>query len=50
MYYLKKSNSYEELEAAIIEYIYYCKNHRDQKRLKSMAPLEYRKYLLESVA
>ena len=50
MYYLKKFNSYEELEAAIIEYIDYYNNRRYQKRLNSMTPLEYREYLLKSVA
>lgn len=34
MYYLRKFNSYEELEDAIIEYIDYYNNHRYQKRLK----------------
>lgn len=50
MYYLKKFDSYDELKAAIIDYIDYYNNHRYQKRLKSMAPLEYRNYLLKSVA
>ncbi len=49
MYYLKKFNSYNELETAIIEYINYYNNYRYQKRLKCMTPLEYREYL-ESVA
>lgn len=44
MYYLKKFNSYEELEATTIEYIYYYNDLRYQKFLKSMTPLEYRKY------
>ncbi|MBU5317317.1 IS3 family transposase [Clostridium bornimense] len=34
----------------LIEYIDYYNNCRYQKRLKSMTSLEYRKYLLESVA
>lgn len=49
MYYLKKFNSYNELETSIIEYINYYNNHRYQKRLKCMTPLEYREYL-KSVA
>lgn len=50
MYYLKKFNSYEELETAIIEYIEYYNNHRYQKRLNCMTPLEYRQYLQSSAA
>ncbi len=50
MYYLKKFSSYDELEAAIIEYIDYYNNRRYQKRLKSMTPLEYRRYLSDTVA
>lgn len=50
MYYLNKFNSYEELEAAIIEYIDYYNNHRYQKRLNCMTPLEYRQYLYSSAA
>lgn len=50
MYYLNKFNTYEELEAAIIEYIDYYNKHRYQKRLNCMAPLEYRQYLQSSVA
>lgn len=45
MYYLKKFNSYSELETAIIEYIDYYNSYRYQKRLKCMTPLEYREYL-----
>ena len=50
MYYLKKFNSYDELEAAVIEYIDYYNNHRYQKRLNCMTPLEYRQYLFNTVA
>lgn len=50
MYYLKKFNTYTELESAVIEYINYYNNHRYQKRLKCMSPLEYRSYLLNLVA
>lgn len=45
MYYLTKFNTYEELEAAVIEYIDYYNKHRYQKRLNCMTPLEYRQYL-----
>lgn len=50
MYYLKKFNSYDELEAAVIDYIDYYNNHRYQKRLRCMTPLEYRQHLLSLVA
>nr|WP_279629464.1 IS3 family transposase [Brevibacillus fortis] len=50
MYYLHKFNTYEELEVAITEYINYYNNHRYQKRLKCMTPLEYRQYLQISAA
>ncbi|MCC8433461.1 IS3 family transposase [Brevibacillus sp. M2.1A] len=50
MYYLHKFNTYEELEGAITEYINYYNNHRYQKRLNRMTPLEYRQYLKSSVA
>ncbi|WP_119872411.1 IS3 family transposase [Clostridium botulinum] len=49
MYYLRKFNSYSELESVIIDYINYYNNQRYQKRLKCMTPLEYREYL-KSVA
>lgn len=45
MYYLNRFHTYEELEAAVKEYINYYNNKRYQKRLNSMAPLEYRQYL-----
>lgn len=50
MYYLKKFYSYEELETAVIEYIEYYNNHRYQKRLGCMTPIEYRQYLLDQAA
>lgn len=46
MYYLRKFNTFDELKEAIIEYINYYNNQRYQKRLKCMAPMEYRQYLL----
>lgn len=45
MFYLNKFNTYEELETAIVEYIDYYNNHRYQKRLNRMTPLEYRQFL-----
>lgn len=50
MYYLNKFNTYEELELAVVEYIDYYNNHRYQKRLNCMTPLEYRQFLNNSVA
>lgn len=50
MYYLKKFNSYEELESAIIDYIKYYNNHRYQKRLECMTPIEYRKHILKQAS
>lgn len=50
MYYLKKFNSYNELEQAVIDYIDYYNNSRYQKRLNYMAPLEYRDYLKHKAA
>lgn len=49
MYYLKKFNTYEELGEAINQYIDYYNNHRYQKRLSCMTPVEYRKFLQEKV-
>ncbi len=48
MYYLKKFNSYDEREAAVIDYIDYYNNHRYQKRLDCMTPLEYRLHLMKA--
>lgn len=41
MYYLRKFNTYEELEQAIDEYIDFYNTKRLQKKLKSMTPVEY---------
>jgi putative transposase len=46
MYYLRKFNTFVELEETVIEYINYYNNQRYQKRLKCMTPIEYRQYLL----
>ncbi|WP_416340857.1 IS3 family transposase [Tissierella praeacuta] len=46
----KKFCTYSELESAVIEYINYYNNHRYQKRLQCMTPIEYRGYLLDSAA
>lgn len=46
MYYLRKFDSYEELEQAINEYIEFYNTKRLQKKLKGMAPLEYRSHTL----
>ncbi len=50
MYYLRKFNSYSELEEAVINYIEYYNNHRYQKRLRCMTPIEYRNYLNNKAA
>ena len=50
MYYLKRFNSYDELEAEVREYIEYYNNHRYQKRLNCMSPIEYRRYLANIAA
>lgn len=50
MYYLRRFNSYSELETAIVDYIEYYNNHRYQRRLKCMTPIEYRNYLQNKVA
>lgn len=50
MYYLKKFNTYEELVESINKYIDYYNNHRYQKRLSCMTPVEYRKFLQKKVA
>ena len=50
MYYLKKFNSYDELETAVTDYIDYYNNHRYQKRLYCMTPIEYRRYLMNQAA
>ena len=50
MYYLKKFNSYDELEAAVVEYIDYYNNYRYQKKLNCMTPLEYRHCLINTAA
>lgn len=50
MYYLRKFNTFAELKEAITDYIDYYNNHRYQKRLNSMTPLEYRPYLQKFTA
>lgn len=50
MYYLHKFKDYESLKNAIENYIYYYNTRRYQKRLKCMAPIEYREYLSGTAA
>ena len=50
MYYLRKFNSFNELETTVIDYIDYYNNHRYQKRLNCMTPMEYRQLLLNQAA
>lgn len=46
MYYLRKFSTFEELEQAIDEYIKFYNTKRLQKKLKGMAPVEYRIHTL----
>ena len=46
MYYLQKFATFEELEQAINEYIEFYNKKRLQKKLKGMAPIEYRYHTL----
>lgn len=46
MYYLRKFDTFEELEQAIDEYIQFYNTKRLQKKLKGMAPIEYRSHTL----
>lgn len=46
MYYLQKFSDFEELEQAIIKYIEFYNTKRLQKKLKGMAPTEYRSHTL----
>ena len=46
MYYLRKFDTYEELEQAINEYIEFYNTKRLQNKLKGMAPFEYRSHTL----
>lgn len=50
MYYLHKFKDYESLKNAIENYINYYNTRRYQKRLKCMAPIEYREYLSGTAA
>lgn len=46
MYYLRKLSTFEELEQAIDEYIKFYNTKILQKKLKGMAPVEYRRHTL----
>lgn len=46
MYYLRKFSTFEELEQAIDEYIKFYNTKGLQKKLKGMAPVEYRRHTL----
>lgn len=46
MYYLRKFSTFEELEQAIDEYVKFYNKKRLQKKLKGMAPIEYRSHTL----
>ncbi|OOM75875.1 hypothetical protein CLPUN_29120 [Clostridium puniceum] len=46
MYHLRKFDTYVELEQAINGYIEFYNTKRLQKKLKGMAPIEYRSHTL----
>ncbi|MDU4882536.1 IS3 family transposase [uncultured Clostridium sp.] len=46
MYYLRKFYTFEKLEQTIDEYIKFYNTKRLQKKLKVMAPVEYRSHTL----
>ena len=46
MYYLKKFYNFGELKLAIDKYIEFYNKRRLQKRLKGLAPIEYREQTL----
>lgn len=46
MYYLRKFDTFENLKEAIDEYIKFYNTKRLQKKLKGMAPIEYRNHTL----
>ena len=46
MFYLRKFSTFEELEQAIGKYIEFYNQKRLQKKLKGMAPIEYRSHTL----
>ena len=48
LYYLKNFYDFNELKLAIDKYIEFYNTKRIQKRLKGMAPLEYRSHTLAS--
>lgn len=48
MYYLRKFSTFEELEQAINDYIKFYNTKRLQKKLKGMAPIEYRSHTLST--
>ena len=50
MFYLKSFGSYDDLEAAIHEYMIFYNSNRYQKRLKCMSPLEFRSHLQNLMA
>ena len=50
MYYLNHFKTYENLKAAIEQYIYFYNYQRLQANLCNLAPCEYHDHLLNSVA
>lgn len=50
MYYLNEYHDYESLAKAIEQYIHFYNYERRQKRLSKLAPMSYRRQLLENIA
>lgn len=50
MFFLRSFDTFEDLEAAIHEYMHYYNNRRYQKRLLCMSPSEFRSFILSSSA
>lgn len=48
MYYLRKFNTFDELKLSIDNYIDFYNNKRLQKKLKGLAPIEYREQTLSA--
>ena len=39
---LEEFDSVDQLKKAIVEYIYYCNNHRIKLKLNGLSPVQYR--------
>jgi len=50
MYHLNEFHDYESLAQAFEQYIHFYNYERRQKRLSKLAPMSYRRQLLENIA